>query len=98
LQNVSTTELPSNPGGKPKSKFSALDELDRLTQEQKNLLIAKRHHEHMGTTKVDRKPFQSPGQVHAHDEERYSSDGVSLVLETKRATDNNKKQNKSKAS
>jgi hypothetical protein len=50
-----------------KSTFLSRDEWNKLTQEQKDRLIAKRRQERMGLNKGSRKPFPSPRQVNAND-------------------------------
>jgi hypothetical protein len=52
---------------KSKSTFLPRDEWNKLTQEQKDRLIAKRREEHMGNNEGARKPFQSPRQVNVYD-------------------------------
>jgi hypothetical protein len=60
---VVSTSINSN----SKSTFLPRDEWNKLTQEQKDRLIAKRRQERMGNNEGARKPFQSPRQVNAHD-------------------------------
>ena len=53
-------------GSKPMSSFLPRDEWEKLTQEQKDRLIAKRRQERMQSNNGNR-PFQSSRQANVHD-------------------------------